>query len=469
MEDKSGAIKPPASKSRTRRTSIGDMESKENSGLKQILDQLSAMREENKKTSEENKKSTELMSQSLKNDIQIMKEEFRGEVNDLKKTLDEVVQQVRTDVKSEIGVLEKRVDKVFGDVLDRMDCSEKSLDELHDKMSNQSVINREMGNDVDHMYRVIEKMGEKIIDQEARGRRNNVVFHGVEEKKDETDEETAKRIFKDICKIEGEVVYQRGHRIGSIKHGKIRPFIILFLNYKDKEWVMSCKNNMPRGVYCVNDLPLEVRTARQQLQPALRDAHARGHKAHISYPARLVVDGIERHRVTPKYTGFDPDVLQHGQGEQRRAPLNMNTDRTPAFGKGRYGSLWRGDNLSEGHKGGQRTAVPSGGRGAVASHSKVVSKNGGADEQQSEGSGVVPERRDTVVSAEQGAAPRGAEGGRRDEQIIQTHDGEAGARDEGETQMEIGGSGPAHEEAQSGGGARARSGTLTQEDVDNSG
>ena len=102
-------------------------------------------------------------------------------------------------------------------------------------MPSQAGINEEVGRDLEHFNRMMEKMGEKIIDLEARGRRNNGVFHGVPEELNEDSDKLAERICKEYCKTDIRV--QRAHRLGASHRGKIRPLIVLFLDYQDKELV----------------------------------------------------------------------------------------------------------------------------------------------------------------------------------------------------------------------------------------
>ena len=308
---------PPPNKTRFRKTSVGEMEKEHNASLKQILEQMSVMREENKR-------SAEIMSENLNKNIQSMREEFRVEINDIKKSLDAVAEKVRSDVKTEINVIEKRVDKV----METLDDSKKSLEDLHSKMCNQEVVNKEVGRDLEHFSRMMELVGQKILDLEARGRRNNGVFHGIPEEEGEDSDKLAEKLCKEYTKTDIKV--QRAHRIGAGKYGKIRPLIVLFLDYKDKELVKKCKSNMPRGVYFQDDIPKEVRDCRLILQREVNEAHLRGQKAWISYPARLIIDGREVKRITPNFIGgYGPDIVQNGGGEQRGASNITSTEKGP--------------------------------------------------------------------------------------------------------------------------------------------
>ena len=153
----------------------------------------------------------------------------------------------------------------------------------------------------------VKMLESRMIDQEARGRRNNLVFFGVEESKGEDCIKMVKQIAEK-CSGEKDIVIERAHRIGPPRNrGNIgkkafrpRPLIAKFLKFNDAVSVKKGWRNMPQGVSVSEDLPVEIREARGKLVPELK-ALKRNHKdAWIAYPARLMVEGREVRSETPK-------------------------------------------------------------------------------------------------------------------------------------------------------------------------
>ena len=68
--------------------------------------------------------------------------------------------------------------------------------------------------------RVLE-LEEKCIDLEGRGRRKNVLFHGVKEEDREDCIILAKRIIREECKVNETVIIERAHRVGKSRRGMI--------------------------------------------------------------------------------------------------------------------------------------------------------------------------------------------------------------------------------------------------------
>ena len=133
-----------------------------------------------------------------------------------------------------------------------------------------------------------EKMGDRLIDLESRGRRSNLIFHGIPEVDGEACKSVICKLINEHCKMTISInQIQRAHRIGATKAGKIRPLIVLFVNWSDKEAVRENRRCLPQGIYCTNDEPYEVRQAKKKLQPDVAAAHARGDKCHIAFPEGL--------------------------------------------------------------------------------------------------------------------------------------------------------------------------------------
>ena len=150
----------------------------------------------------------------------------------------------------------------------------------------------------------IKEMERKLIDFEARGRRNNLLFHGIAETSNEDCANLVKNVLRDKCGVRGEVVIERAHRQGVVRRerrqgGKPRPIIARLLNYNDVVAAKKGKKKLPAGISISDDLPAEIREARGKLVPELQELKRQNKNAWIAYPARLMLDGHEEKRIEP--------------------------------------------------------------------------------------------------------------------------------------------------------------------------
>jgi len=134
----------------------------------------------------------------------------------------------------------------------------------------------------------------KNIDLEARSRRNNLIFYGIEEDKDESNEQSEQKIIsflKEKLQLQGNdkksLGIQRAHRLGKPSN-KTRPIIVLFSDYIHKEEVRGKRHSLKAPFGISEDFPYAVRKARQSLIPQLKELKKTVPRATIAYPARLV-------------------------------------------------------------------------------------------------------------------------------------------------------------------------------------
>lgn len=135
---------------------------------------------------------------------------------------------------------------------------------------------------------MIEQLRDRLIEQEARSRRNNLVFHGIDEA---SDEDCVERLRK-VLKIGKDIKIERAHRLGRRRAGnqKPRPIIAKFLDYNDRQRVWNDRKTR-QNIFTAEDFPAEIREARRMLSPDVKAARDAGKQAWVVYPARLLVDG----------------------------------------------------------------------------------------------------------------------------------------------------------------------------------
>ena len=114
----------------------------------------------------------------------------------------------------------------------------------------------------------------KSIDIEARGRRNNLLFYGFDEQRNEDCRDKIARFVCDKFNIPVEsVVIERAHRVGKFNIGKAspRPIIAAFMDYTTTENIMSQGRILKGTQHSVSrDYPLEITNARKLLWDELK-------------------------------------------------------------------------------------------------------------------------------------------------------------------------------------------------------
>ena len=133
----------------------------------------------------------------------------------------------------------------------------------------------------------------KSIDIEARGGRNNLLFYGFSEMRNE---DCVVKIGDFVCEKfdlrPDAVVIERAHRVGKFKQDKTRPIIAAFRDYFITGRIMS-QGRILKGTQnsVSRDYPQEVTNVRRLLWDELKNIKSQDPQAKVSlgYPAKLIV------------------------------------------------------------------------------------------------------------------------------------------------------------------------------------
>ena len=228
--------------------------------------------------------------------------ELREEIKIMSTQIQNVLQIVGK-VSSDLSSLTASVDQIFLKINDH----DKKFSEVNDKLDQQSGELAATKKCVDEMERQMKakdvKMRElewRLVDQEARSRRNNLLFFGAAEKSGEQCADVIRDIVGKELKLDpAGLSIQRAHRLGAPRPSNAvgqstsrpRPIIVNFSNFNDRERIWSVRHKLRRPLGISEDFPLEVRKARDSLIPELKELKNRNKKASIAYPARLVSEG----------------------------------------------------------------------------------------------------------------------------------------------------------------------------------
>jgi hypothetical protein len=179
------------------------------------------------------------------------------------------------------------------------------LEEVEGTLLNNRDDIREIQTDLKEFDCRMKTLEYRALDQEARGRRQNVIFWGVDEREREDCDSLVMHFLRKDLVIDSsaidDIVIQRAHRIGRPRdnsmsgkaRAKPRPLIACFRDYKAVEMVMSAAHKLrgsPRGVS--RDYPQEINAARKYLWPKYKRLKNNNENVAIRYPAKLTVNNV---------------------------------------------------------------------------------------------------------------------------------------------------------------------------------
>ena len=145
---------------------------------------------------------------------------------------------------------------------------------------------------------MLKTLAYKSIDQEARSRRNNLVFWGISENYGENCFQIIRDFIRQHLDLDaGKMYLARAHRLGPRKVGSRnphRPIIVNFRDFCDTDMVMNRAHMLKNSPFSVGyDLPKEINEARKRLWDELKSIKTTNPRARfqILYPAKLIVEG----------------------------------------------------------------------------------------------------------------------------------------------------------------------------------
>ena len=147
--------------------------------------------------------------------------------------------------------------------------------------------------DVDSMFTKLKNLEQKqrenekqlksdILDLKSRSMRDNLLFYGVPEEKDESDAKCVQKVLDFIeskCDIENasqNIKLHRAHRIGRFNQAKMRPIVAKFAYYQDRENVRKCANKLQYPLGVSQQFPREIVETRKRLIPIMKKARSEG-------------------------------------------------------------------------------------------------------------------------------------------------------------------------------------------------
>jgi len=158
----------------------------------------------------------------------------------------------------------------------------------------------------------------KVITLESHSRRSNLRFYGLPENRSENPELQVIQYLNEHEINMSPTTIERAHRLGQFHMGKIRPIIVKFWHYKDREVVWHNLGHRlippPQSrPHVREDFPEEIETARSKLIPIAHAATQYRDTATKSAPSvKLVTDQlfINKQKFTTENLHTLPEKLQ---------------------------------------------------------------------------------------------------------------------------------------------------------------
>ena len=135
----------------------------------------------------------------------------------------------------------------------------------------------------------------KSIDLEARSRRNNLLFYGLSESRNEVCKNIIGMFVYDKFQITiREADISRAHRVGQYNPRRDRPIMVAFQSYNTAEDIIKQGYMLKNTNFGISrDYPAEINRARKTIWPEFKRRKSQNPSAKIviAYPAKLIVNG----------------------------------------------------------------------------------------------------------------------------------------------------------------------------------
>nr|XP_022331758.1 uncharacterized protein LOC111129597 [Crassostrea virginica] len=251
------------------------------------------------------------------------------------------------NVKNEFHQLEINVSSlgnVFDSVKDVVDTNKKEVEKIKKSVEQCSINQRAteaFASDLQKMKDASALMEESVIDLKARSMRDNLVFTGIPEERDEDTEALIQNLIQRKYKPDYQISFERVHRLGKPNDFSERPrnIVAKFSYFKDREYIRLNAARKLHGtrIWVNEQFPPEIENNRKKLYPVMRQAKKDRKRVKLVRDT-LYIDGIkynaptESARPTPSYADQTARPAPHysenaGRRENKRPRHGSTPDR----------------------------------------------------------------------------------------------------------------------------------------------
>ena len=217
-------------------------------------------------------------------------------------------------------------DEKLNIILSKLNVNEarfNNLEQKFDKICKQQKHISKLDSVVLSYEERIKMLEYKSIDLEARSRRNNLLFHGLMEARNEDCRALVCQFIGDQFDIiVDELEVSRAHRIGRYNRNRPRPIIAVFQQYTLTESIIKKGSMLRDSNFSVSkDYPAEITRARRTLWPSYKQLKQQnpGAKVTIVYPAKLIMNGTVVNDLFPEW-----DSIMRGSRIDLNHPSQQN-------------------------------------------------------------------------------------------------------------------------------------------------
>lgn len=180
-----------------------------------------------------------------------------------------------------------KVGKQFGSLKPYCDKNKSEIAKVSDQL--EALANQESSNNQCNCRGHMENLQNSILDLQCRSMKNNLIFTGLYEVRDENTEELLRHFLYKEIGIDFRIDFGNVHRFSHKPRGK-RPIVARFIHYNDLQYVLNNAyrlRNTPYGIR--QQFPREIEDRRRELYPIQKEAKRLGKRVALIRD-RLYID-----------------------------------------------------------------------------------------------------------------------------------------------------------------------------------
>ncbi|CAL9682028.1 unnamed protein product [Knipowitschia caucasica] len=217
------------------------------------------------------------------------------------------IQKVRSDVNEATGQLRQDLFNFRGETNSRLAAVETNVKQISDRIgeaerrvSNMEDISADVNDALAHTLELHDQLQKRLVDLEARSRRNNIRIHGIREEAEGNDlfGFIENFIKTELALSNTSLGIQRCHRSLAAKpptEANPRSIVLCFLEFRTKELVLKAAWNKKdiqfqgRRIFFEQDYTSDALAKRKAYAPVRRALKEKGLRFQTLHPARLRV------------------------------------------------------------------------------------------------------------------------------------------------------------------------------------
>ena len=183
----------------------------------------------------------------------------------------------------------------------RFDQIEHKLESVASETENTTEEQTNMKAENEKLTKQVKDLEGKVSYLEGQSKRNNLLFHGVPEQKDETWEEFKTAVRKileeklgmNVAWSESDIAIEQPHRVGKLTKDKVRPIVVKFANYiKHRSLVSGNKSKLQGPNYRIPEqFSDKISQERGSSQPLIEKAIREEKRFYVRFN-KLVIDDV---------------------------------------------------------------------------------------------------------------------------------------------------------------------------------